>query len=76
MIPYLIIGGIGLAAFTVWHHARTANKIPPGWEPYYGAPVWPAMTPQIVPDVGLPTGIEAAVTRYGVSSSLLEPYTK
>lgn len=75
MIPWLVVGGIGLAAFTLWHHKRV-SAIPPGWQPYYGAPAWPAMTPQIIPEVGLPAGLQAAVNYYGVSSSLLEKYTK
>lgn len=76
MIPIIALGATGLLALTLWHHYHNANAIPPGYTPYYGAPVWPAMTPQVVPEVGLPTGLEQAATYYGVSSSLLEQYTK
>lgn len=76
MTPFLVLTGVGLGALVVWHHFHSkATAIPQGWEPYYGAPAWPAMTPQVVPEVGLPVGFEQALNQYGVSASLLEPFT-
>lgn len=75
MKELIVLGLATGAALLYWHHYNS-NKIPPGYVPYYGAPVWPAMTPQIIPQVGLPPGVVQAATYYGVSSSLLETYTK
>ena len=73
MIKVLIIAGMGLGALYLWRkHQSSQNQA----SIYYGAPAWPLMAPLIVPQIGLPPGVQQAPTYYGVNAALLEPFLK
>lgn len=75
-MEWVFLAAIGAGAFYIWHRVHTADQRKSQLPIYYGAPAWPTMGPQIVPDIGLPPGIEQAATYYGVSSTLLEGFLK
>lgn len=75
MTEVVILGAMGLGALYLFHviNARQqAAKLPP----YLGAPAWPTMSPIVVPEVGLPPGLDQETTYFGVSSTSLEPFLK
>lgn len=69
MIYLIALLGTGGLALYFWHKEQQSRA-----NVYLGAPAWPAMLPQVVPQIGLPPGLEQAPTYYGIQESLLWKY--